>query len=130
MSKKLWEASKKEKNNSNLLKYEKFLSKKFKYKVSKKYKKLFRWSIQNKDKFWSSIWDFCNVKGEKKEKYLISSSFFNNKFLVNSKVNFAENILSKKDNSKAITFISENGFKEKVSWKELNENTSKVIKFF
>ena len=60
MSKKLWEASKKEKNYSNLFKYEKFLSKKFKYKPSKNFNKLFKWSIQNKSKFWSSIWDFCD----------------------------------------------------------------------
>ena len=130
MQKKLWEASEKVKNNSNLFRYEKFLSKKFQYKVSRNYEKLFRWSIQNKEKFWSSIWDFCNVKGQKKEKYSRANSFFKNKFLFNSKVNFAENILSKKDNSKAITFISENGFREQVSWKELNNNTSKLIKFF
>tara|TARA_B100000579_G_scaffold428325_1_gene438293 strand:+ start:650 stop:2605 length:1956 start_codon:yes stop_codon:yes gene_type:complete len=129
MQKKLWEASEKVKNNSNLFRYEKFLSKKFQYKVSRNYEKLFRWSIQNKEKFWSSIWDFCNVKGQKKEKYSRANSFFKNKFLFNSKVNFAENILSKKDNSKAITFISENGFREQISWKELNNNTSKLIKF-
>ena len=44
-------------------------------------------------------------------------------------INFAENILSKNDNSKAITFISENGFRQEISWKNLNKNTSKIIKF-
>ena len=129
MSKKLWEATKEAKNNSNLLKYEKFLSKKYNYNVSKKYKKLFNWSIKNKNKFWSSIWSFCNVKGLKKEKFFYSKNFIKNKFLVNSKLNFAENILSKNDNSKAITFISENGFRQEISWKNLNKNTSKIIKF-
>ena len=129
MSKKLWEATKLVKNNSNLLRYEKFISKKYNYKVSKNYEKLFKWSIKNKNKFWSSIWDFCNVKGLKKEKFFYSKNFIKNKFLVNSKINFAENILSKNDNSKAITFISENGFRQEISWKNLNKNTSKIIKF-
>ena len=130
MSKKLWEASKKEKNYSNLFKYEKFLSKKFKYKPSKNFNKLFKWSIQNKSKFWSSIWDFCDVKGKKKDKFQKSKNFIKNKFLVGSKINFAENILSKKDNSKSITFLSENGFRKEISWKVLNKDTSRIVNFF
>ena len=130
MSKKLWEASKKEKNYSNLFKYEKFLSKKFKYKPSKNFNKLFKWSIQNKNKFWGSIWDFCDVKGKKKDKFQKSKNFIKNKFLVGSKINFAENILSKKDNSKSITFLSENGFRKEISWKVLNKDTSRIVNFF
>ena len=38
MNKKLWEASKGIKNKSNLFKYEKFLSKNYNYKISKKFK--------------------------------------------------------------------------------------------
>ena len=130
MSKKLWEASKKEKNYSNLFKYEKFLSKKFKYKPSKNFNKLFKWSIQNKSKFWGSIWDFCDVKGKKKDKFQKSKNFIKNKFLVGSKINFAENILSKKDNSKSITFLSENGFRKEISWKVLDKDTSRIVNFF
>ena len=130
MSKKLWEASKKEKRNSNLYKFEKFLLKNYKYRGSENYKKLLNWSVQNNNKFWSSIWDFCEVKGIKKDIFLNSSHFIKNKFLVGSKLNFAENLLSKNDNSKSITFLSENGFKKKISWKDLNEDVSKIINFF
>ena len=38
-------------------------------------------------------------------------------------------LLSKNDNSKAVTFISENGYREEKSWKELNNNTLKLINF-
>ena len=69
MSQKLWEANVSVKNKSNLLKFEKFLSNKFNYRVSKNYKKLFNWSINNLELFWSSIWDFTNVKGKKTEKF-------------------------------------------------------------
>ena len=47
-----------------------------------------------------------------------------------SKLNYAENLLSKNDYTKAVTFISENGFREEKSWNELNNNTLKLIKFF
>ncbi len=130
MSKKLWEASLSIKQKSNLFKFEKFLSKKFNYKINKNYSKLFKWSINNLDLFWSSVWDFTNVKGKKIDKFIHSKEFIKNKFFVKSKLNFAENLLSKNDNSKAITFISENGHREVRSWKELNSNTSKLINFF
>jgi len=130
MPQKLWEANYSMKNKSNLFKFEKHLSKKFSYKVSKNYKKLFNWSIKNLDLFWSSIWDYANVKGNKVEKFIHSKDFIKNKFLVNSKLNFAENLFSKKDNSKAITFISETGYREVRSWRELSLNTYKLINFF
>ena len=130
MSQKLWEAHLSIKNKSNLFKFEKFLSKNFNFKVSKNYNKLFNWSIKNPNLFWSSIWDYANVKGKKIDKFKFSKEFIKNKFLVNSKLNFAENLLSKNDNSKAITFISETGFKEIRSWKDLYLNTSKLVNFF
>ena len=130
MNKKLWEASPGIKNNSNLFRYEKFLEKNYKYKPSKKFGKLLKWSIDNFKDFWSSIWDFAGVKGEKKFKFIYSKKLINNKFLVGSKLNFAENLLSKNDKTKAITFISENGFREVRSWKDLNSNTSKIIEFY
>ncbi len=130
MSKKLWEASLSIKRKSNLFKFEKFISLKFNYKISKNYNNLFNWSINNLDSFWSSIWDFTNVKGKKVEKFAHAKEFIKNKFFVKSKLNFAENLLSKNDNSKAVTFISENGYREIRSWKILNSNTSKLINFF
>jgi len=36
----------------------------------------------------------------------------------------------KNNNDKAITFISENGFREERNWKHLNSNVSKIINFF
>ena len=130
MNKKLWEASLSIKKKSNLFKFEKFISKQFNYKTKKNYNKLFNWSINNLGLFWSSIWDYTNVKGEKVEKFKYSKEFIKNKFFVNSKLNFAENLLSKKDNSKAVTFISENGYREVRSWKGLHYKTSKLIHFF
>ena len=130
MTKKLWEASGDIKLKSNLFKYEKFLSNNYNYKISRKYSKLLKWSLKNPRKFWSSIWDFANVKGYKKLRFNFSGNIFKHKFLINSKLNFAENLLSKKDDTKALTFISENGFKEYRSWRNLNMNTYKVFNFF
>ncbi len=130
MSKKLWEASKKKKQSSNLHKYENFLSKKYNLNFNQNYSKILKWTINNPAKFWSSIWDFAEVKGIKKEKFYQSKTLFKSKFLINSKLNFAENLLLKNDQSKAITFISENGYRKVRTWKDLNLNVNKISNFF
>ena len=130
MTKKLWEASKKQKKESNLFKFENYISKKFNIKFNQKYSNILKWSIKRSEDFWSSIWDFCKIKGIKGKKKLIKSKiFYKYKFLPKAKLNFAENLLSKNNSDKAITFISENGFREERNWKQLNNNVSKVSKF-
>ncbi len=127
MVKKLWEARPSLKKSSILYRYEKFISKKYSKKFNQNYKKILNWSIDNSDLFWSTIWDFCKVKGIKgKQKIKKSNVFYKNNFLPNSKLNFAENLLLQKNNSKALTFISENGFREERSWKHLTNNVSKL----
>ena len=64
-----------------------------------------------------------------KKKIKRSKIFYKNIFLPNSKLNFGENLLPKNNNDKAVTFISENGFRETRNWSELNQNVSKIIKF-
>ena len=130
MNKKLWEASTSQKKKSLLSNYEQFISKKFNKKFNQKYESILKWSIKYPGDFWSSIWDFSEVKGFKsKIKIKKSKIFYKNKFLPNSKLNFAENLLSKNNKDKAITFVSENGFREERSWHELNLEVSKISKF-
>ena len=130
MAKKLWEASLKRKSNSILYNYENYISKKFNIDFNHKYKSILNWSIKNSEDFWSSVWDFCKIKGLKSsQKIKKSKIFYKNIFLPNSKLNFAENLLIKNNKTKVVTFISENGFREERSWQQLNNNVSKVIKF-
>tara|TARA_Y100001970_G_scaffold30377_1_gene37770 strand:- start:14527 stop:16485 length:1959 start_codon:yes stop_codon:yes gene_type:complete len=129
-SKILWKASQHQINRSNLFRYEKFLFSKYRLKINRKYSKILKWSIKNPKEFWNSIWDFTNVKGLKNKNFEKSNIFFKNKFLKNSKLSFAENLLSKNDNSKAITFINEEGYKKIQTWRDLNRNVNKLITFF
>ena len=129
MNKVLWRASKNLISKSNLHRFERFLSKNSDYKISRNYPKLLEWTIKNRNKFWSSVWDFAKVKGEKKEKFYYSKQFIRNKYLSNSKLNFAENLLSKNDNTKAITFISENSYREQITWHDLNLNVKKIANY-
>ena len=130
MPKKLWEPSKELIKNSNLFAYEKFISKYYKYNFSRNYKKLLKWSVKNPKDFWNSIWEYFEVIGKKTDKFKLTKDLINSKFFVNSKLNFAENLLAKNSNQKAITFVSENGYREQKSWKELNIDVKKIITFY
>ena len=130
MSKKLWQPSLIVKKNSNLFAFENYISKKLRIKFNRNYKKLLNWSIKNSPEFWSRFWDFSKIKGIKSNKnFRKSKTFYKNLFLPGSTLNFGENLLSKNNNEKAVTFISENGFREERSWKQLNLNTNKISKF-
>ncbi len=130
MSKKLWQPSLILKKNSNLFAFENYISKKLKIKFNRSYKKLLNWSIKNSPEFWSRFWDFSKIKGIKSNKnFRKSKIFYKNLFLPGSRLNFGENLLSKNNNEKAVTFISENGFREERSWRQLNLNTNKISKF-
>ena len=131
MTKKLWQPSLKQKKNSNLFAFENYLSKKYNKNFKRNYKNILKWSIKYSPEFWSAFWDFSKIKGVKSKQNIKKSKvFYKNLFLPNTKLNFGENLLSKNTNEKAITFISENGFREERSWKQLKLNTSKIIKFF
>ncbi len=130
MPKKLWEPSKALIKNSNLFNYEKFLSNNYKYRFSGNYKKLLNWSLKNQKDFWNSIWKYFEIIGVKTNKFKLTKDLINTKFFVNSKLNFAENLLVKNSNQKAISFVSENGYREQKSWKELNIDVKKIITFY
>ena len=131
MTKKLWQASLQKKRNSNLYAFENYLSKKFHIKFNENFKNLLNWSIKNSSDFWSTFWDFSKINGIKSKKKIKKSKiFYKNLFLPGTKLNFGENLLSKNTNEKAITFISENGFREERSWNKLNSNTASIVNFF
>ena len=108
MKKIFWKYSNEKLRKSNLFKFENFLKKKYRLNHKNNYEKLWKWSVENSAEFWKSIWEFSNVKGQLGNKLThFSEIFYKNEFLPDSKLNFTENLLSKNDNSLAVTFISE-----------------------
>ena len=123
MEKPLWQPSEKKKQNSLLEDFSKFIN----FKSDKNFKNLWEWSVKNPEKFWSEFWDYSKVIGDKGKEIIKKNKIFNQvKFFPDSKINYAENILKKKNDDIAIHFLSEKGFEESITWKDLYE---KVCKF-
>ena len=116
MEKPLWQPSEKKKQNSLLEDFSKFIN----FKSDKNFKNLWEWSVKNPEKFWSEFWDYSKVIGDKGKEIIKKNKIFNQvKFFPDSKINYAENILKKKNDDVAIHFLSEKGFEESITWKDL-----------
>ena len=123
MDKLLWQPSEKLKDNSLLNDFCRFIN----FKSSNDFKKIWKWSIDNPEEFWSKFWDYSKIIGNKGSKVIQKNKAFNKtKFFSDSKLNYTENILKKKSDELAINFLSEKGFEENITWNNLYE---KVCRF-
>lgn len=91
------------------------------------YRDLWRWSVDQKDVFWSKVWDFCGVIGDKgKTIFQAGDTFQDSRFFVDSKLNFAENLLRRRDHAPAIIFRDESRTERILSFQELYDEVSRV----
>ncbi len=119
----LWSANEVSKNKSELNRFCKQLERKKLIKYPVTFDNLWKWSVKNPEIFWSEVWDFTKIRGNKGKIIIKKNSvFYKNTFFPDSKLNYAENLLVRKDKTIALSFSSENGFVKKITWSELFEN--------
>lgn len=81
--------------------------------------------------FWPALWNFCGVRGEMgPPPYIIDRDKMPGaKFFPHARLNFAENMLGRPNQSKAIVFWSEDKVKREVGWDELKALVSRLQQF-
>jgi len=88
---------------------------------------LWRWSVEHKEDFWSKVWDLCGVIGDKgKTVYKPGAKMQDGRFFPDSKINFAENLLRRRDNEIALVFKGEDKVERSITYKELYEQVSQL----
>jgi len=87
-----------------------------------------KWSIENITDFWKEVWNFCSIKSSKYFDHVIddSSKMPGAKWFEGSKLNFAENLLSRKDDHTAIIFKGEDSVKRELTYAELYEQVRRT----
>ncbi len=90
------------------------------------YADLHAFSINEREKFWTTIRDFAGLKAQTWGETVLQDGdkMPGAKFFPDAKINFAENLLSKNDDTDALVFWGEDKVKETLSWKGLNEKVS------
>ncbi len=88
---------------------------------------LWRWSVGHKEDFWNWVWDNCGVIGDKGATVFKSAARMQDcKFFPDAKINFAENLLRRRDNAVAIVFRGEDKVERGLTFKELYDQVSQV----
>ena len=97
------------------------------------YERLHRWSVDDREAFWASVWDFCGVVGNRGERVMAPDpSMRDESFFPDARLNFAENFFAKagKDEADAIVFRGEDKVKRTLSWGELRAMVSRFAQGF
>ncbi len=98
------------------------------YSEIKNYQDLYQWSINNTEKFWKAIWEFCDVRYKKSyDKVIVDGDKLPGaKWFVGSKINFAENLLKADDTQLAIIGRSERPQRSTLNYRQLRNNVARM----
>src|SRR5690606_1862811 len=85
------------------------------------------WSVAEPEKFWSSVWTFCGVKGDPGSSVLTDGAdMLAARFFPDASLNFAENLLSRRGDADAILFRGEDKARDRWSWDRLRAEVSRI----
>jgi acetoacetyl-CoA synthetase len=91
------------------------------------YDALYQWSVDEKESFWSEVWDFCDIIGDKGERILVDDENIETaQWFPDASLNFAENLLRKRNSEIAIYFRAEDQVEYTLTYKELYEQVASV----
>ena len=86
-----------------------------------------RWSVGEREAFWSAVWTCCGVIGEPGSRVLIErDDMLKARFFPDAELNFAENLLTRSGPEDAIIFRGEDKAEERWSWDRLIEEVSRL----
>ncbi len=89
------------------------------------YTAFWQWSVDNPEKFWDAVWDFTGIIGDKGDVILRDGDKMPGaKFYPNARLNYAENLLKRRDDAPAMIFRDELGRERTISFKDLYEQVA------
>ncbi|MDW8360565.1 MAG: acetoacetate--CoA ligase, partial [Candidatus Caldarchaeum sp.] len=97
----------------------------------KAYFQLYDWSVNYIEAFWHDVWDFVEIKASQKFSKVVDdlSKFPGASWFVGAKLNFAENLLRRRDGKTALVAVREDGFFKKLTYLDLHREAGAVAEF-
>ncbi len=92
------------------------------------YDELYAWSIGEMAAFWTTVWDFCGVIAETRGSVALADGerMPGARFFPEARLNFAENLLRRRDETDAIVFWGEGKVKRRLSYRALHDQVSRL----
>lgn len=127
----LWEPSTSKIHSSNLFRFLQYINHKYALSLND-YQSLYDWSLQQKESFWGSLWQFVKIKSSEPwtNVRIPGKEMKDTQWFIDAKFNFAENLLSKQTEDLAIIASNENNNKRIYTYQELYASVCKVANYF
>lgn len=91
------------------------------------YAEVQRWSVEQADSFWSALWDFCEVIGEREGPVREGQGMPGTRFFPQAQLNFAENLLERGDDEAiAVRFLGEDGERASLTRGEIRRKVASL----
>ena len=83
--------------------------------------RLWQWSIEHPAEFWQDVWDLGEVKASRKADAVLADGerMPGARWFAGARLNFAENLLRRDDDTPALVFVGEDGSRRELSWRHL-----------
>src|SRR5262245_39404686 len=116
----LWQPSAARTRSTHLAAFSEQARKRWGLKVAD-YGALHRWSVTEPAQFWQSVWAYCDVIGDRLEGPALENGnrMPGARWFPDARLNFAENLLRRRDRATAIVFWGETRLKTTVTYAEL-----------
>jgi acetoacetyl-CoA synthetase len=84
------------------------------------YDLLYDFSITQPEHFWQSVWEFCGIRGDMGERIVVDlDKMPGARFFPDARLNFAENLLERRDDGVALIFDGEGQRHRTLTWDQL-----------
>jgi acetoacetyl-CoA synthetase len=91
------------------------------------FEELHAWSVERSEEFWNLVWDFCEVRGDKGKRTLADGKRMPGaRWFPEGRLNFAQNLLRRRDGADAMVFWGEDRIKRRLSHKQLYDLVSRL----
>jgi acetoacetyl-CoA synthetase len=127
MDKPLWQPSPERIASANLTAFRRHARERWGV-TARDYSELHRWSVTEPAQFWQSVWSFCGVIGDPGggPALVDGERMPGARWFPEARLNFAENLLRRRDRSPAIVFWGEDRLKSEVTCAELYAEVSRL----
>ena len=127
MSKVMWQPSTERAEASQMNQFRLFANKKYGMELDN-YRDLYNWSVNEITYFWEAVWSFGNPVVSKDYQQVVDddSKMPGAKWFSGARLNFAENLLRRRDNHTAILSRGEGKDDRKISYNELYSEVEKM----
>jgi len=92
------------------------------------YHQLHRWAVANPGEFWDAVWRFCDVIPAEKGGRTVAhfDRFPGAQWYPDARLNFAENLLRRRDEHPALVALLENGDRREITYAELYQSVARL----